>query len=152
MKKRFLLPTITVLLAFVIFCGCTSNNTQTEEITLTPSSNLVLGGNLTYPGFYAWEFDLQKGDLVELTVQASYAVNLYVVPDSAHQIWANAYYHTEKPGLYYPDEQALEKAGQTLSTILTFTAPTDGRFDLVALNTYHTSVTVSVSGKIRRNI
>jgi hypothetical protein len=122
---------------------------ETKVYTYPESSHMVLAGNLTYPGFYAWQFQLEKGDRVELKVQASSAVNLYVVPDSAHQTWANTYYHIESPGLYYPTDQSLASSGQTLQTTIIFTAPSDGVYDLVALNTNPFSTpTVTVSGKL----
>lgn len=150
MKKKVILLIALMVISIGYISGCT-NNHKTEEITLTPSSNLILAGNLSYPGFYAWSNTLQKGDKVEMTVTATSDVNLYVVPDSAHTTWAATYYHTTNPGLYYPTEQAIYTSGQILSTIVIFTVPNDGIYDLVALNTRSNPTTVSISGKIIRN-
>jgi len=137
---------IAAILVYNHFMG----QPQTVVYTYPQSSHMVLAGNLSYPGFYAWQIDCIKGDRVELQFHSTSAVNLYVVPDSAHQTWANTYYHTTNPGLYYPSSQALTSSGQVISTTVSFVAPNDGIFDLVVLNTHYSNPTTTISGKIYR--
>lgn len=139
-----------VAIAAVLIYNHFIGQPQTVVYTYPQSSHIVLAGNLSYPGFYAWQIDCKKGDRVELQFDSTSAVNLYVVPDSAHQTWANTYYHTTNPGLHYPSDQALTSSGQAISTTVSFEAPNDGIFDLVVLNTFNSNPTVTVSGKIYR--
>ena len=141
--------TVIVVLAGIAVYLVMSPGTSVSPIS--ESSHAVLAGNLSYPGFYAWRMPLKKGDRVELTVHASHAVNLLVVPDSAHQAWADAYYLTADPGLHYPTDQTLVTSGQVLSDNIEFTVPADGTYDLVALNSFPSIATVTMSGTIHHN-
>jgi len=138
--------TVIVVLAGIAVYLMMSPGTSVS--TIPESSHAVLAGNLSYPGFYAWQMPLRKGDRVELAVHASHAVNLLVVPDGAHQAWTGTYYHTADPGLHYPTDQALVTSGQVLSDNIVFTAPNDGTYDLVALNTFPSIATVTMSGAV----
>jgi len=151
MKKQFIGIGIIILFLTIGLSGCIDNNPKTEEITLPPSSNQLLVGNQSYPGFYAWVYEFKEGDRVELTVQASSSVNLIVIPKSPHEAWVDSYNNTQNPGLQYPYEASLKQSNQTLSTVLVFTVPYDGEYVLVAFNTFSYYSTVNISGKIHRN-
>jgi hypothetical protein len=58
------------------------------------------------------------------------------------------YYHSQDPGFHYPSDQALTSSGQTLSTTLIFTAPSDGNYDVVVFSTGPTLATIKFEGKL----
>src|SRR5207249_4280056 len=83
--------------------------------------------------------------LGKLWQESSHAANFCVLTDGAYQTWANAYYSTSNPGLTFPWSQCLTSSGQTLQTTLTFTLPSSGTWDVVAINNNPNAVTVTYS-------
>jgi len=70
-------------------------------------------------------------------------LNFCVLNDGSYQTWTNSYYSTSRPGLTFPSDQCLTTSGQTLQTTLTFTIPSTGTWDIVAINNNPNVVTVT---------
>lgn len=73
-----------------------------------------------------------------------------MIPAAAFDTWTNSYYISQNPGDFFPWNQAIATSGHTISSSLIFTAPSDGKFVVVALNEHPTNPTVTVGAKAYR--
>ena len=140
---------IVAVLAYVVFT-ILPRPSSSGSLTLTSTTtHQVLAGNQTYPGFFSLELaNLKQDETWKVQVAAtggSVGANFCVLTDGAYQTWANAYYSTSNPGLTFPWSQCLTSSGQTLQTTLTFTLPSSGTWDIVAINNNPNVVTVTYS-------
>lgn len=153
MNKYAILVVVAVMAVVGVFIYSNFIGSESDFVVRTyPENSLTLqAGNSTHPTFCSWQFECESGDRVELQIHATSWANLWIIPDNAHQAWVDEYEEFEYPMNNYPHDQALASLGDSKSVTITFTAPKDGVFDLVALNTRDSTSTVTVSGEVHRS-
>jgi len=110
----------------------------------TSVSHIVHAGGQSYPGVYALKIPgvLNNQNLAVDVNVINGTANFCVMEDSTFEPWALSGNQTNGPGSTFPFNKCIAQE-QTAQSTLQFTSTSQGTWDIVALNTSPTPVTVN---------
>jgi hypothetical protein len=115
-----------------------------NHVSITSSAtHSVHGGSQLYPGLYALKIPgvLNNQNLAVGVVVTNGTANFCVIEDSIVEPWVLSGNGTNAPGNTFPFSSCIAQQ-QTAQGTIQFTATSQGTWDLVALNTSSTQITV----------
>jgi hypothetical protein len=133
---------IVVLSVGIVFASIPYLPHSHNSIT-SPQSFAVNPGNSTYPGYHALLLpSISNGESLAIGVTVTGgAANFCVIPDAPYENWALIGQHGWAS---FPQNDCILQQ-QTAQGTLAFTATSQGTWDVAALNTNPTAITVRFS-------
>jgi hypothetical protein len=105
----------------------------------SPTSFTVVRGNSTYPGYHGLLIgSISNGEYYAVGVTANETATFCVIPHSSFLAWTTG---TSKAWATFPWSDCILRQ-ETTQSILTFTATSDGSWDVAALNTNPNAIAV----------
>lgn len=128
----------------LIGIGIMWRNDYAESNSATETYEL-LAGDSTHPGYRALSIDMNKGEILIVQWSSDTSVNYVIVDNSIFENWVE-HYLTQNIN----DQPNYDHGWKMLSGTVQFTAPNQGKYDVVFLNEnpVYAHVTVTPSLKV----
>ena len=142
-RRGFIIGAAIVVISIGIVFASIPFLPRTHVSITSSASHSVHGGSQSYPGLYALKIPgvLNNQNLSVGVVVISGTANFCVIEDSIVEPWVLSGNGTNAPGSTFPSSSCIVQQ-QTAQSTIQFTATSQGTWDLVALNTSSTQITV----------
>lgn len=142
-RRGFIIGAAIVVISIGIVFASIPFLPRTHVSITSSASHSVHGGSQSYPGLYALKIPgvLNNQNLSVGVVVINGTANFCVIEDSIVEPWVLSGNGTNAPGSTFPSNSCIAQQ-QTAQSTIQFTATSQGTWDLVALNTSSTQITV----------
>ena len=142
-RRGFIIGAAIVVISIGIVFASIPFLPRTHVSITSSASHSVHGGSQSYPGLYALKIPgvLNNQNLSVGVVVINGTANFCVIEDSIVEPWVLSGNGTNAPGSTFPSNNRIVQQ-QTAQSTIQFTATSQGTWDLVALNTSSTQITV----------
>jgi len=143
-RRGFIIGAAIVVISIGIVFASIPFLPRTHVSITSSASHSVHGGSQLYPGLYALKIPgvLNNQNLAVGVVVINGTANFCVIEDSIVEPWVLSGNGTNAPGSTFPSNSCIVQQ-QTAQSTIQFTATSQGTWDLVALNTSSTQITVN---------